>query len=244
MEKHYQPIIHFALQSLVTNVDEIVEAVKKVTATKAADNLDQVRTVVKKVAKANKDPLDKAMRSLYGDAGMSGAHSAAGSVGSIAMTSDMSQLVSAIDWQSWRPGNPAAAEQVAGKRLAEVWANADFTVSGIADTTIARIGNVIAGGLSVGDTWQTISDGIDDMIGDPYRSDIIAITETNRAFAAATLDEYQSVGIETWIWVAYDDACDECLDLVGAHDMGDDYPPAHPNCKCDYQPQLPDTQEE
>jgi SPP1 gp7 family putative phage head morphogenesis protein len=85
---------------------------------------------------------------------------------------------------------------------------------------------------------QEISASINSIINDPARADMIAITETNRAYNAATIDSYQAAGVTTWTWQAYEGACDICLSQEGEHVMGDPYPPAHPLCRCTV-PELP-----
>ena len=67
------------------------------------------------------------------------------------------------------------------------------------------------------------------------RGDVIATTEANRAYSLAALDTYQSAGVTQWNWVAYDTACEACLDREAnsPYDITDtDCPPEHPNCMC------------
>ena len=54
------------------------------------------------------------------------------------------------------------------------------------------------------------------------------------------IDEYQAAEMPAWEWVSYAGACDECDAEDGPHDFGDEYPPAHPNCRCAVVTQLPD----
>jgi hypothetical protein len=76
---------------------------------------------------------------------------------------------------------------------------------------------------------------IGQIVNNPTRGDIIATTEANRAYNVAAVDTYQASGATGWDWVAYDTACDECLNLESAnpHSFDEDLtPPDHPNCMC------------
>jgi SPP1 gp7 family putative phage head morphogenesis protein len=210
---------------------------------KAVDPHD--KSIASHAVQRNVDPnssaLTDAFKKLYGDAGMSGTKHAMDEMGGAAkLGSGMSGLVGGMDWSKWKPGNPVAAEKVAGKDLNELMRNAGVTVRGIEQTTLNRMGDVIAQGLEAGSTYQEISGNISTMLDNPARADIIAITETNRAFNASAIDEYKASGMEGWEWLAYAGACDICGDEEGPHDFGDDYPPAHPSCRCAVVVQLPD----
>jgi len=102
------------------------------------------------------------------------------------------------------------------------------------------VGDIIANGLEEGSTYREISDVVDELLDNPTRSDIISITETNRAFNASAIDEYQAAEMPGWEWLTYAGACEECDAEEGPHDFGDDYPPAHPSCRCAVVTQLPD----
>ena len=112
--------------------------------------------------------------------------------------------------------------------------SANVTIKGIGDTTTDRIGNAIAQGLAAGDPIATVTSGITDIIGNPDRAFTIAQTETSRAMVSSQASEYAALGFSQFEWLAYDGACDECLDQEDAnpHDLGDDQPPGHPNCRC------------
>jgi Phage Mu protein F like protein len=213
---------------------------------KAVDPHD--KSIASHAVQRNVDPnssaLTDAFKKLYGDAGMSGTKHAMDEMGGAAkLGSGMSGLVGGMDWSKWKPGNPAAAEKVAGKGLNELMRNAGVTVRGIEQTTLNRMGDVIAQGLEAGSTYQEISGNISTMLDNPARADIISITETNRAFNASAIDEYKASGMDGWEWLAYAGACDICGDEEGPHDFGDDYPPAHPSCRCAVVVQLPDGSE-
>jgi len=68
-----------------------------------------------------------------------------------------------------------------------------------------------------------------------YRADMIARTETIRAYNEAAVNQYKENEIEKWIWITAIDerTCDECMALDGTeHTFDDERPPAHPLCRC------------
>ena len=132
---------------------------------------------------------------------------------------------------------------LAGKGLQDLLDKAGITINGINDTTMTRISDSLLLGINQGMSARDIGTAIDLIINDPSRADIIAVTETNRAYNASAVDTYQSAGIEQFDWLAYDGACAECLDqeLANPHDITDDYPPEHPSCRCTVAAVLPDT---
>ena len=125
-----------------------------------------------------------------------------------------------------------------GTKLQSILTQADADAKAIQGTTLSRIVDAITNGMASRASQSEISSSINSIINDPARADMIAITETNRAYNAATIDTYQAAGIMTWTWEAYEGACDICLSQEGEHVMGDPYPPAHPLCRCTV-PELP-----
>jgi hypothetical protein len=144
----------------------------------------------------------------------------------------LSGMVGGVDWDKWKPGDSEAALKVSEGRFGDLLKNAGLTLRNIDKTTTDRIGNAIAQGLTNGDTASTIGDAVNAIIDDPIRADVIAMTETSRAFNSAAIDSYTESGLDGWEWLAYEGACDECGDDAGPHNFGDDFPPAHPSCRC------------
>jgi len=132
---------------------------------------------------------------------------------------------------------------LAGRGLQSLLDKAGITIQGITQTTMTRISDSLLIGISEGMSARDIGTAIDLIINDQTRADIIAVTETNRAYNASAVDTYQSAGIEQFDWLAYDGACDECSAQEDAnpHDITDDYPPEHPSCRCSVAAVLPDT---
>jgi SPP1 gp7 family putative phage head morphogenesis protein len=210
---------------------------------KAADPQKKAiaRNAVKQKVKSNETKLVKELKKLYADAGMRGTKEALTQLGGAAkLGSGMSGLVGGVEWSKWQPGHAQAAEKVAGKGLGDLLRNADVVVRGITETTLTRMGDVIAGGLEAGSTYREISDAVSELLDDPLRADVISITETNRAFNASAIDEYQAAEMPGFEWLSYAGACDECEMEDGPHDFGDEYPPVHPNCRCAVVVLMPD----
>lgn len=74
-------------------------------------------------------------------------------------------------------------------------------------------------------------------------------TETMAMWSQATKDAYLDMGIE-YVEILGEAACGEiCLDYVGqiiplaTAELGDELPPYHPNCACDYIAYKEDTEE-
>jgi SPP1 gp7 family putative phage head morphogenesis protein len=111
-----------------------------------------------------------------------------------------------------------------------------------------------------GNVEQAIKEGMStaelaDTLADSYafsdaRAETIARTELAAANVQGTLAGYKESGlVEKIEWlVSQEDTCDECMDMldkVGTIDDGIDgeFPPLHPNCRCDIVPILSDASE-
>ena len=163
--------------------------------------------------------------------------------GAAIVQSDLTDAVASIDWDTWTPGDPEIASLLAsdasGNGLAELLARTDTTIQGITNTTLDRLANILAVGVANGDSPQTIGQAVDGMLGDPARSYMIAVTETNRAMTLGTLDQYRANGVQGFDWVNAN-PCPFCSGFVedNPHPLGDDTPPAHPHCRCAISPVL------
>lgn len=75
----------------------------------------------------------------------------------------------------------------------------------------------------------------------PVRAELIAVTETTRAFAQGNLELWRSTGmVKGWEWVTAMDSkvCEICSNekIAGFHSMDALPPPAHPSCRCGMRP--------
>lgn len=158
-----------------------------------------------------------------------------------------------INWNTWKPGNRAASLIINPPRgLSSLLDARNVTVAGINNTTLDRIGTILAKGLKEGitpaDMSRQMQNEIDDLLGDSERALMIAQTETSRAVSIASRELYNESGVELVQWLVADpcDTCQENADVspIGIGDTfpsGDTEPPAHPNCVCDLAPYLVDT---
>jgi len=131
---------------------------------------------------------------------------------------------------SGKPGQPAEI----GPRVQAMLDRTGQTIKGINDTTLSRIQTALRDGIAKGQSAHDIGTTIGQIVNDPTRGDVIAQTESNRAYCQATVDQIASTGADYWYWNAYESACDECADLESAnpHDISDLAPPDHPSCQC------------
>jgi len=153
-----------------------------------------------------------------------------------------------IDWDTWTPGNEAAALLLnTPGGLKKLLGDINIQSRGIADTTHDLLGTALADGISKGWTPEDIADSLGDFISDPSRALTIAITEGQRAKIEANVQSYADNGVEQVEWTvnAPDDI--DCIDNDGQivnlgdeFNSGDTQPPVHPNCQCDLLPLMPD----
>ena len=142
--------------------------------------------------------------------------------------------------QAGKIGSSAAGEQLSASPLDNLPSvqtlldKAGITIKNITDTQLNQISTAVRDGVMNGSSAQTIADSINETLLDPARSQVIAVTEGNRAYNAATTDSYAAAGLTQFFWVAYDDACPECLEIEAGspYDLSDETPPDHPNCRC------------
>ena len=121
--------------------------------------------------------------------------------------------------------------------LAGLLERANITISGINDTAQSRVITAVKDGLLNGKGTSEIAKDIQNSVESPMRlnqADLIARTETSRAYSQVFGDQLQQAGMTTWEWVCEGgDPCQACLDQEGTKDISDtDYPPLHPNCEC------------
>jgi SPP1 gp7 family putative phage head morphogenesis protein len=246
LEAHYAPLIAKALTGSTDGIRETVErrmVHKDVTPAEqfAAEAAIQAGVTI------DRAELVQIVRELYADAYLAGGHTAMGQLGSGAtLSGNIAGYEAAMDWDSWSPGHAAAALKDADGGLAALLADADVTIRGITDSAMARLGNALAAGLAAGDSTDTISRSLEDLLGDATSADRVAVTETARAMTQASLDAYRANGVEQWDWLLTAGACPACEDewADNPHGIDDSPPPEHPNCRCAVAPVNPVTGEE
>lgn len=152
-----------------------------------------------------------------------------------------------MDWDSWKPGNAAAAQLVDSPNgLDNLLRASKLTIKGIDQTTLDRIGSALSLSLSEGLSASQTAKAINYVLNDPARALTIARTETARALITANQVEYRAAGVTKIEWLV-GDPCKICavnagsIVLIGqAFPSGAEAPPAHPNCVCDIAPVIDD----
>ena len=217
-EKKHRAALLAALGSGVKGVKKAIKQTQE--AVHVAGNADAIISATNLAVAQNvtldSAPMTKALTNLISDAGQ------LGNIGG-------SKQVQRIPLTKIGPGLQARLDAV------------DAVTQGIGDTSLTRIRASIIDGITNGLSASDIADQINSVIADPYRADMIAITETNTAYNAGALDTYTEAGLTDWYWLAYDDACQICLDAEAAnpHPIDDTDVPSdssHPNCRCTISP--------
>ena len=229
---HYAPLVR---KAIADGVSGLKEAVAQAVAGHSQGSKASAKVIAKQSVQHNirfdASPLQAVLKGIYADNGLIALKPATTSKAA-GLSSDLEALAGGIDWSNWKPGNPEAAAKVAGGGLKSLLDNSNATIKGITDTTMARLGDLIAAGIDQGLPSSDIADSLDAIVNDPARAEMIAQTEGSRAYNASSLDSMVDAGLPGFEWLAYDGACEECADMEGNHDFGDEYPPLHPNCRC------------
>jgi hypothetical protein len=162
-----------------------------------------------------------------------------------------------VDWGAWKPGDYAAAEQVAGPGLRQLLGEAGIRIKSIADSRLEELSLVLEETLrsdeirrlpgteplppylSVGDLASRLKTVLDN----PDRAELVAQAEIARAQATAARQVYAETGrTEVEISSAEDDkVCAQCQAAVdlGPHPLGSPpLVPIHPRCRCSELPVL------
>lgn len=181
-----------------------------------------------------------------------GIHSDGATVGT-AQADEALGRPSPIDWSTWKPGHPAAAEHVvgasgAGDELRDLLADAGVTISSVAQHRFDDMAQVLADGIARGDNADTIAKALEGVLAKPQWARLVAETETTRAVSAAALDNYRKAGLKAATWETGPDerVCEICdanakqgpVPLGEPFASGDRYPPGHPRCRCALVPHI------
>lgn len=161
------------------------------------------------------------------------------------------QRAMAINWDTWKPGNRAAANLIKPPRgLSDLLDRRGVTIQNVNRTTLDRIGTILGRALAKGETPASVRAELEDLLDDSDRALTIAQTEMSNAVSVASRELYEESGAELVEWIVADpcDLCQENADVspIGIGDVfpsGDTEPPAHPNCVCDIAPYVVDTQD-
>ena len=153
-----------------------------------------------------------------------------------------------IDWASWKPGSKAASMIAHPKGgFGRLYSRKTTTLDGLNETTLNRVGTALSAGLALGLADEQIASKLVEVIGSADRALTIATTEMNSAMSLASMDNYQTLGVEMVEWLGLE-ACEICepnieqgpIPLGQEFDSGDTEPPGHANCRCSILPVVDD----
>jgi len=215
---------------------------------------EQARSWTTTNVRTNNDALSAALRRIYLEGFALGEDVAMNAISKAkinkAPTLEQLRRATNINWATWRAGNKSAALLVRKPRgLSNLLDNRGITIQGINQTTLDRLGTILARALEKGWSPSEIKDEVGDLIdADSERALTIAQTETSRAVTTASRQLYEESGVELVEWIVADpcDLCQENADVSPIRidetfPSGDTEPPAHPNCVCDISPYVVDT---
>lgn len=153
-----------------------------------------------------------------------------------------------LDWGEWEPGHPDAARLLLRPGgLERLLAQSNVQIRSIVDHRLDRIGQIIGRGLQRGDAPEKIAKGLEKLTGDMAWARMTAITETNRAMSAASVDSYKRGGCwgKGWMTALDQRVCLLCevnernpdgtprvVPIDAQFPSGDPWPPGHPHCRC------------
>ena len=229
VENKHKNAIRLAISAGVTGVAAAIHQALKTAPTQTED-ISAINAIVRQAVQHNvtvdSTQLSSVLSSMVSDASQVGITNA---------TAEMKTIVG--------PFKPFRA----GQATQDLLNRADAMAGQIQGTTMQRIQSAIANGVANGNSASDIGTQISALLNDQARADLIAVTETNIAYNQSAVATYQDAGATGWDWLAYDGACDICLEGEAAnpHQFGEPVPPeedaSHPNCRCTTAAVLPDT---
>lgn len=190
--------------------------------------------------------LEAVLRQLHGDGFLQGAHDAAHAAGATIVGSlqGVTSQLPADYWTVWQAGYGDAASALAQGGLLDLLEDDAVTIQGMTDTSISRIGDMLASAVGKGLSMEAAGRQINEVVEDPARAELIADTEYARAMTVAAETTYDELGIEEEEWLAEGDACPECAENAAAGPIptGSEWPngsvPVHPRCRCAQAPRV------
>ena len=202
------------------------------------------RDYVNSTLTLNMDDLNTALTAAYGDAYVAGLLVAAQQTGAslIAGLGNTAAPEWGSFWDSWKPGNHAAAALLSDGGLGTLLTSQGDRIKGIEGSTLDGLGNLLANGAANGDSVDTIARSLSGYLDDPRRAQTIADTELARAVTAASVNGYASAGVSMVDWIISPGACEDCVGYAAEGPFAlDEAPdlPEHPNCCCCYSPRDP-----
>jgi SPP1 gp7 family putative phage head morphogenesis protein len=215
----------------------------------------EARTWAKQNIPVERKPLGDALDHVYATGWVMGldastaayAHAKLGIKKAAPSAKDMKAALN-TNWDTWKPGNkPAALLVRPSGKFAQLLETGRAGIKGMNDTTLDRVGTLLADSLESGKAYTDLARNLlkdqitSRVVTDAARAQTIAVTEMSRALNTATIDNYNSFGVEKVEWLAIDTGvCDICpaneaqgpIPIGEMFESGDTEPPAHPNCRC------------
>jgi SPP1 gp7 family putative phage head morphogenesis protein len=196
----------------------------------------------------NNEALRAALLRLYAEAWVTGDAAAGEAIGEERAL--RKAVEGAIDWSKWQPGDAAAAMLLDPPRaFEELITSSGSLIRGLDKTGYELIGTALADSIRAGYSPNRAAKLIQDAVGSPARALTIAVTESSRVMNASALNRYREAGIKDaqWMVVFGGGACEKCaqnankiIPLGGTYPSGNTQPPAHPHCRCNLRPVVPD----
>jgi SPP1 gp7 family putative phage head morphogenesis protein len=196
----------------------------------------------------NNEALRAALLRLYAEAWVTGDAAAGEAIGEERAL--RKAVEGAIDWSKWQPGDAAAAMLLDPPRaFEELITSSGSLIRGLDKTGYELIGTALADSIRAGYSPNRAAKLIQDAVGSPARALTIAVTESSRVMNASALNRYREAGIKDaqWMVVFGGGACEKCaqnankiVPLGGTYPSGNTQPPAHPHCRCNLRPVVPD----
>lgn len=229
---HYSPLVSEALLAFAASLP-VGLTLNRFSEKPTVDKKTLAAQVVGMLGRGDGSQIRDVVREMLADGYIAGVHAAKVQIGQATVKKAIDD---GVDWDNWKPGNAAAAAQVAEGGMADLLSQANLTLKGIESTAVNAIGDVIADGLGKGLPSGQIARNIRDSIGMKWRADVIAHTESTRGVTAATLDTYRDMGIESYDLLLASNACETCSAIAAAGPYPstdtEHAPPIHPFCRC------------
>jgi hypothetical protein len=192
------------------DVDALVEAFLNTFSIGSEVSPTQIREWARTNATVRTGALGDLLHTVYATGYILGEDSAHAHYANAALAKDATPFdygaALSTNWDNWKPGNRPAELLVRGKgSLRNLLNRTNATIKDISDTTLNRIGTVLADGLSVGSAGDTVARefmkaGIKELLNDPRRAVTIANTEMARAMSVASMDTYKELDVQQVEW--------------------------------------------
>ena len=251
--KHADAIRAAFIRSI--DVDDIIQRWVEAHPAGGIVSAAEARAWAKQNIPVERKPLGDALDHVYADGWVMGqdvstaayAHAKLGLKKAAPSGKDMKAALN-FDWNKWKPGNkPAALLVRPSGKFSQLLETGRAGIKGMNDTTLDRVGTLLADSLESGAAYTELARNLlkdqitNRVVQDAARASTIAVTEMSRALNTATVDNYNSFGVEKVEWLAIDTGvCEICpaneaqgpIPIGQMFESGDTEPPAHPNCRC------------